>query len=252
MEIKNQSYEYIRKNLPNFEHRQATRKSHDFVEFITFWNNGKFNTSARVGQLMNSISKLPLTATRAEWVEYYFSHVRTPGQVMQQVKEITAKSGLPLNTVLEYWFIHILDMSFEGWEKERECALLLTERVTPQGYIVVPANETHKYGIQTFGLDFDRDLGVDLIIYHLETNTVISGIQVKGVPYFLSKKPTVVEARTVINPKKYAKFTELYNAPVFYMLIQPSIEKGYCVLLKAPHTANRLPSNIQILLGERK
>lgn len=103
-----EAYNWLKQNLPNFEQREITRQSRDFIEFILPWNTGKFNIRSKVGSLMSAIGSLPEDVTRNEWYEFYLRNVRSPFRVMNNIQELSQKVGLPLETAAEYWCLSLI------------------------------------------------------------------------------------------------------------------------------------------------
>lgn len=199
-------------NLKTWEQREKIRVSKPYRDF---WFNSKanfYNSIGNVGSLMSAINDLPLEATRKQWVQHYFTTVKTWDEIDALINKISQQNNMTYSTALNMWWSRCLDSSYAGWHSETTIFNILKIYSAERGYIARKANK-HE----------DEDLGADVIILDQDYN-IMFGIQTKDVKYFTSTAKNVTHARTVLNPMKYKKFTEAYGVPVFYCIIQDSIE----------------------------
>lgn len=210
-----EDYKLILNNLWSYPERHQVRYyDYEFKDFIVTWNHYMFNTSKRVGALMAAAGKLPFEANRKDWVKHYFTTVRSPEQVVEQVKEMAETCGLSFQKALNWWWIHIMDSTFSGWESERDVTAILKVWAAETGNTVRHATD-HE----------DRNEGIDVVVEDSSGRTIM-GIQIKVQSYFLSTRSSVVNARTQLNPPKYRKFTNRTGAPVYYVIIEPTLQTG--------------------------
>lgn len=212
--------------LRSFKHREKIRNSKHFRDFIYRWNHGRYNSKEQVGPLM-SLTQAYSTAcgglesmSREEWAEYYFQHGRTPRQVLKVVEQMGQNEGLLFTDALLYWWIHIMDGAYQGELNELHNMAILETYANTKDYSVRRATPYE-----------DRTLGVDAVVTDQWGRCVI-GVQIKVASYFASTRETVVHAREVVNPQKYARFEREYNAPVWYMVAEDSQKAGKPIWVK--------------------
>lgn len=210
-----EAYKIICENLMPIDGRDALRLSREFQQFTKIWNDKVFNSKNRVGSLMQSINQLHPTATRADWAHHFFKNNLSPVGVIKQVEEVAEAGNIDFTKALNIWWCHLQDSVYNGWNHETQLFTPIREYAQSKGYDARPATDIE-----------DRCYGVDVIIFNPATNDVITGVQIKGEKYFKSPQPTVVRAREKIDPPKYAEFTKIYNAPVWYVIIEKSLKNG--------------------------
>jgi hypothetical protein len=187
--------------------------SKDFKAFNRPWNENSFNSHWKIGKVMAELTAMPAETTRKEWAEHYLAEVRTPEQVVQQVEDIVEKTGLDFVTALNWWWILVLDCTYEGVQNEHIMIRMVAEEVAKLGYEVRHSTDEE-----------DRTMGVDFVVTDPSTGRIILGGQVKKIGYFLGW--SAKHAREVVNPRKYKKWTELTGSPVWYVVVEPSLKKG--------------------------
>lgn len=201
--------------LWTLEERERCRKTNrTYKDFVVPWNKGNYNNRHKVGELMDSIRKCE-PASHEEWMEYYFTQVKSPSEIRAQVYTMAQREQLDPVTALNWWFSHIIDSAYNGNISEIKIMPLLREYAALHGWEARWATKSE-----------DIDEGVDVVIFDPKTGKIILGVQIKVISYFLSTRETVVDAREVYNPKKYLKFQKRTNAEVWYVIIEKTLETG--------------------------
>jgi hypothetical protein len=169
--------------------------------------------------------------TRQEFSIQYLSELRSSEQVVKMVEEFAAVAGLTLELALNWWWIRVMDQSFTGWQEEGQIMEMV--RVQLQG----TGNDVRKATDQE-----DREFGIDLVIFNIETGKDVEGLQVKPASYFSGMYPSNVEAREVTNPEKFRKYQAARGAGARYVVTDDSLRYGYPIYQnthKSFKTANR-------------
>lgn len=206
---------YINNNLPPFDQRNCIRYSKPFKDFTITWCRGNFNAKKKVGSLMSTISTLPEDATREDWTKLFLEKNLGPAGILEEVGRLATFGRIAYNTALTYWWIHLQDSVYSGWQDEVTVGKMLKEYANSKGLEVRHATDWE-----------DRNYCVDFVVYNPTDKTVISGVQVKGEAALKSKRENAVRARTILDPPKYAAFTKKYGVEVVYLLIEPTIKTG--------------------------
>lgn len=206
----------IKEMLWTPEQREEFTKTKEYRDAINLWNprvGQAFNAIGRVGKLMSSIKELPEDAVLPQWEEHYVTYVKTWEQIQAQMSDFKRMSGKTNSAwVANYWWCQVIDSTFKGWKDE--CFMNNAIRA------ILPEGQTLRFATDIE----DREMGVDAVILG-ENGEVIAGLQYKPRSYFVSTRESTKKARLEYNPKKYQKFTDEYDAAVFYVEID-SVKQG--------------------------
>lgn len=209
----NNTLDFIKETVGSYEELEAFSKTREFNSTMTVFLDLKLNQAPLVGKLMAEVKNTPQgdNATFTDWINYYFTSVRTPEQAYKWITQFAEAYKCDIQFATKTWATRILLHTFRGWKNETLVKLAIQEQLTAKngaGWYVFNVED-----------EIDRKYAVDLIIKNPDNETV-SAIQVKPKSYFLGSKPYTVQERTIINPAKNKQFHETFGAPVFYVIIE--------------------------------
>ena len=210
--------------------RMSSRATHSFKNCNKAWYEGKFSTRENIGGVMKLLEDCK-PSNKEEWINFYFnsgdkalvlksslknykkinsiniSHGKTIMEVLELAKQFhKLLNGYSLEECFNYAFIHIIDETYLGYEREQKSAKLLDDFCAEHGLVL---NDANNYK--------DIVTGVDYEIKSL-SGVLICGIQVKGVNAIYETTQLMVDNMNILKERNN-QYMEETGANVLYMLM---------------------------------
>lgn len=175
--------------------RKALRSDYGkFKKWNQLWNSSKMNSRKNVGALMDIIVSMNPKSFQ-EWQDNYIA-TQTPVERFKSLGEKWAGiSGLDFVTAVNHVFIHTIDETWEGWERENSVIKAL-EKQFPEKKFFRP---DYKY---------DVDYGIDIAIENIDNTEhgFTHCLQIKPASFFAGKNANSSYYRNILaNQHKMAE-----------------------------------------------
>ena len=185
--------------------RFALKIAPRFKATMGIWNDRNHNAISRCGAVMDMLREVPKGAEIEAFYDVYFDEMggsRVWDNIDRWYGDLSEEDDWKF--AVNSYLLRVLDQTFEGRIGENLVMDALGKDRFWRGYKRAFADEFQ-----------DAKLGVDIVMSQF--GEVSTGVQVKPQSYFSKRaSDTQLQARHEVNPKKYAAFTALYDAPVFY------------------------------------
>ena len=192
----------------SFDERLAMRNESWFKNNYSAWHKSDIRKEYRIGSIMELISQIPMDSKYSDWVKHYVSNQLSYEQIINEMKECMKVFNLNWKQAVCFWWIHVLDYSWQGRQYEVK-AFEIAKREFPD-YFIRFASPLE-----------DKHFGVDIIVED-EYGEIATGIQVKGFKYFLGQ---YAEQRMIGHTSGYTAFRKQTGARVHYLISESLEEK---------------------------
>ena len=243
------------KGIPDREERLEMAALKPFAQTNRIWNDGHFNSIARVGRVFDRVKRAnqeylsgadyalcgPIMPP-SYWESYYFSQIKTEEEILQLSEEFLERCGnegvkLSLREALCFALYRVIDQTYDGLVNEM-LAFLLLQAAYPNIELSVSGDR------------YDRQYGVDFI--GKQHGRVVKAFQQKPERFYAAVEqychrgfPDWVRTSANAHYKANLAFEKEFSVPVEYISLHKE-EDG------AVELVNHGPFIIEMAKGKRQ